>query len=69
MDDPLDDIPRNIQIILGSSQKNSEDQIKEITTYYHEHVEYKSFTGYIPSNGLSRSALIDLNRFYRGNYL
>src|SRR4051794_1370852 len=72
MEDPLVDIPKIIQIILGSGKKDSKDQknyAEEITKYYHENVEYKTFMNYIPSGRKSRDSLIALSRFYRGNYL
>jgi len=61
MDDPLTDIPKILPIILGSSPKLSGDQTK----YYHENIEYKNFTEYIPSNRHSLENLIALNRLHR----
>ncbi|CAG8488449.1 9983_t:CDS:2 [Rhizophagus irregularis] len=62
MDDPLTDIPKIIPIILGSNQKLLSDQTK----YYHENIEYKSFTQYIPSNKDSLENFTALNRLNRG---
>ncbi|CAB4374073.1 hypothetical protein RhiirA5_351064 [Rhizophagus irregularis] len=61
MDDPLTDIPKIIPIILGSNQKLLSDQTK----YYHENIEYKSFTQYIPSNKDSLENFTALNRLNR----
>ncbi|RIA97270.1 hypothetical protein C1645_814352 [Glomus cerebriforme] len=68
MDNPIEDIPKIIQFILGSSQKNEKEQkryVDEITKYYQQNVEYKNFIFYIASNKHSLENFIALNRFYR----
>ncbi|KAF0543502.1 putative inorganic phosphate transporter [Gigaspora margarita] len=64
MDDPVQDIPKVIYLILGSKKKDYSPQ--EIVQYYCESVEFKGFLTYIPSGRCSRDNFIALNRFYKG---
>ncbi|CAG8474423.1 45726_t:CDS:2 [Gigaspora margarita] len=64
MDDPVQDIPKIIDLILGSKKNAYSPQ--EIAQYYCESVEFKGFLTYIPSGRCSRDKFIALNRFYKG---
>ncbi|CAG8662309.1 745_t:CDS:2 [Dentiscutata erythropus] len=63
MNDPIQDIPEIIDLILGSKDTyNSQDVAK----YYCEQVEFKNFMTYIPSGRCSRDRFVALNRCCRG---
>ncbi|CAG8671088.1 7858_t:CDS:2, partial [Dentiscutata heterogama] len=64
MDDPVQDIPKIIDLILGSKNKGYNPQ--EVSEYYCVNLEAKNFMTYIPSGPSSRECFISLNRCYKG---
>ncbi|CAG8776300.1 20631_t:CDS:2, partial [Gigaspora margarita] len=61
MDDPVQDIPKIIYLILGSKMN-----AQEVAKYYCKNLEVKNFMTYISSGRCSRDQFIGLNQFYRG---
>ncbi|CAG8600502.1 22821_t:CDS:2 [Cetraspora pellucida] len=63
MENPVQDIPSIIDLILCSSNSHKP---QEVAKYYCENLEFKNFMTYIPSGRCSRDSFVALNQCYRG---